>query len=284
MKKPLLILTAVLIISYVLLSLVSSDNEYRAEKLFYRANKTYNKIKTNPDVAPPALISSVERDLQKIIENYPETEAVKSAYARLVEVYMADKKYDKAIEVLDALIARQDLDLALSSRAHFLKGLAYEGLDRWNEALKEFTTLKEKYVNTPIGLQAPLYIAQYYIRKGREDEAQEALNDAAGFYEGLEEDNRGTILGYASSNLLVQTYISLERYEEAGEVVADIIAGYPTTATFIQQLPYVELIFLKALKRPQKATEIYKHILEKAEDDRLSNFLQEKIKELEKRE
>ncbi len=274
---PIIILVAI----YAVLTLVSSKGEYVAEKLFYKATKAYNKIQINPDVAPPKMLASVERDLKTVIKKYPKTKPAKVAYITLAEIYLKDKKYDESIKVLDAFISSEDKNIALLSRAYFLKGTAYEKQDKWDKALKEFTTLKDKYINTPLGLQVPIYIAQYYKRNDKFAEAEKELNNAVVFYQNLEKENRGTILGYSSSSFLVQAYMGLEKYEEAGEVVKDTIINYPSQMTLVQQLPLIELIYIKTLNTPEKAIEIYKYIIGKTKDDKLIKFLENKIEELE---
>jgi tetratricopeptide (TPR) repeat protein len=289
MKKLIIISVGILVGLYIVLSLVSSKAEYAAERLFYRAAKKYDKIKLNPDVPSPRMLASVEKDLQKLIKKYPKTEVAKASYITLAELYLLDKKYDKAVEALDEFISMhsdssEDKDTVLLSRAHFLKAGAYEKLDREKEALAEFAILKEEFANTPLGLQTPLYIAHYHKREGREGVAEEEYNNAVEFYIELEEKNRKTMFGYAASNLLVQTYIALDKYEEAGKVVQDTISNYPSTMTLVQQLPYVELIYLKALNNPDKAIEIYSAILKNTKDPKIKKYLEEKIKSSKSRE
>lgn len=277
MKKLIIASIAIFVVLYITLSLLGSRGEYGAERLLYRAAKTYDKIKLNPDVPSPRMLASVERDLRKIIKKYPQTETAKSAYIRLAEVYIMDKKYNECVEVLDTFISVNS-DKALLSRAHLLKAAAYEKQNKQDEVLKQFNLLKDEFANMPLGLQAPLHIAHYHKREGRERKARQEYNNAVDFYKELEEKNRKTMIGYASSNLLVQAYMALEKYEEAGKVVEDIISNYPAMMTLVQQLPYVELIYIKLLKKPEKAIEIYNTILKQTEDPKLKEFLLEKIK------
>ena len=88
------------------------------------------------------------------------------------------------------------------------------------------------------------------------------------------------MLGYASSNFLVQAYMGLGNYEEAGKAVEDTIANYPGMMALMQQLPYAELIYVKTLKKPEKAIQIYEYALEKTENPKLKEMLREKIKAL----
>ena len=90
------------------LSLLSRvlDKEYAAEKLFHRAAKTGAKIAINPDVVPPKMSASVERDLQRILDKYPETKTARLAQMTLAKFHISNKKYNKAIPVLNAIIKK----------------------------------------------------------------------------------------------------------------------------------------------------------------------------------
>ncbi len=279
MKRIVFILIIILLIVYISFSLLSRglDKEYAAEKLFYRAAKAIEKIMINPDVVPPKMAASVERDLQRILDEYPETKIAKVAQMSLAEFYITDKKYNKATSALGAIIDKYSQDAAILSRAHFLKGNVYEKQNQWNKALKEYTILKNKYKDTTFGLQIPLYIGSYYAKKGKDIEADTAYNEAVIFYEKIKSENKGKPLGYMASTLLAQAYMNLKKYEEAGKAIEETINDYPSALTYTQHIPGVELIFVKQLNRPQKAIEIYNSIKEKTNDDKLKEFLQRKI-------
>jgi hypothetical protein len=72
----------------------------------------------------------------------------------------------------------------------------------------------------------------------------------------------------------------LDRYQEAGDVVKDTIRDYPATFTFIQQLPFVEAIFIKHLKQTDQAINIYRTIIDMTDDDRLQQAMHEQIEKL----
>jgi len=280
MKKATLILILVLIGFYAFMFFFASGKEYKAEKAFYGAGKILNKIKLNPEATPPAMFESVESRLENIVKRYPDTGIAKRAYVILAEVYITDKKYDRALSILDTFKAKYEKEPALLARAHFLKGVAYEKQGKWDRALEEFYILKTEYVNTTFGLQIPLYVANHYAKEGKAVQAEEEYNSAAAFYTKLEKENAGSLLGYASSSFLIQTYMELGKYEEAGRVVEETIANYPGATVLMQQLPYVEIIFVNTLKNTQKAISIYESVLKKANDANLKNALEAKIKAL----
>jgi len=281
-KKVIITLVSILVAVAAVLSFLGRGGEYAAEKLFYRASKTIQQIAANPDVAPPAMLMSVEKDLTRIMEKYSKTITAKAAHLKLAEFYMADKKYDKALKTLDSMISLNKDNPMIVSRSHFLKGLTYEMQKNWDKALKEYTILKNKYGTTPLGIQIPLYIGNYYLKNKMEDQAKSAYGEAASAYEKYRTEHKGSMLGYAASGLLVQAYIGLGDYAKAGEAAKNLIMDYPFTQTFAQQLPYIEALYEKRLNQPEKAIEIYKFVLENTKEPHLKRALKKKIDELTK--
>ena len=282
MKKLIITLSLILITVYAGLSILGSGGEYAAEKLYYRAMKVNRKIAANPDVVPPKLLDYVEKDLKKLLEKYPKAEIAKSADIILAEFYIFSKRYDEALSKLDAIIKANDGIPIMLSTAHFMKEHVYEKRDKWPSALKEYEMVRDDYVDTELGIQMPLYIAKYYSDKGKEAEAAQAYNAAVLFYEKLEKNNGKKLIGYIASKLLLQTYINSGNYEQAGRKLEEDLGKYKNMMALTQLLPQVENIFVKELKRPEKAIEVYESIKEGTYDDRLKTFLDRKIDLLKK--
>jgi tetratricopeptide (TPR) repeat protein len=97
----------------------------------------------------------------------------------------------------------------------------------------------------------------------------------------LESENRGKTLGYAAANLLLQAYLNLKQYEQAGKTLEDTVNNYPELPSLVQQMPNIELIFVKKLKEPEKAIAVYNSIKEKTNNSKLLKFIEERIKTLE---
>lgn len=281
MKRTLLILVLILIGVWAALSLLSAGDEYAAEKIFYRAMKTNEKIVLNPEVVPPALFTSVESDLQKILKKYPKSNITKTARISLAEFYLGNKKYDKALSAVDSVMKTYPDDQLILSKAQFLKGAVYEKQDKWDRAVSEYVILRDKYGDTPLGMEIPLYIGKRYAAKERRQEAEDAFNEAAAFYQRKESQNRQKAMGYVASNLLVQAYMNLGKYEQAGVVVKNTINNYPGTQTYLQQLPLAEVIYIRFLKSPHKLIEIYNEVIGQTKDEKLKDFLKDRIKKLE---
>ncbi len=280
MRKIIFTLLTILIILYISLFILGNSAEHKAEKLFYQATKAFEQIAVNPDVIPPHMAASIEKKLQTILEKYPKTNVAKIAHLAAAEFYVLTKKYDKAIEKLDIAINNYSEDSGMVTRALFLKGNIYEKQNRWDMALASYKKLRDKYPDTAAGIKIPLYIAGHYKRAGQQQEADGAFNEAVSFYEKIKNENAKKQLGYIASVLLMQTYLEFEKYEEAGRAVEDTINNYPSPATYMQNLPIVELIFVKKLQNPKKAIEIYKNVAKNSKDVKLKKLLETRINSL----
>jgi tetratricopeptide (TPR) repeat protein len=281
MKKAVGILIAVLIIVYAGLSLLCHGGEYPAEKLLYKALRAANKIIKNPDVVPQAMFISTENDFQEVVKKYPATKTAKAAQMTLAKFYAATKKYDRALKTLDAIIAAPGQDALILSEARFTKGIIYESQNQWDRALAEYSVVRDTYKATPLGFQMPMYIGNFYRKRGNLTEAEATYRDAIVFYRNIARKNQGSELGYIASNFLTQAYVYLKKYEEAGVVIEDVIATYPSTLTYMQQLPAMEFIYVETLKNPRKAIAVYKQVKDKTKDAKFSKLLQKRIDALE---
>ncbi|MCQ9208883.1 MAG: tetratricopeptide repeat protein, partial [Omnitrophica bacterium] len=152
-------------------------------------------------------------------------------------------------------------------------GNSYEKQNQWNRALREYTTLRDKYSDTPLALEVPLYIGNYYKGKKRYTQANKAYHEATIFYKRIERENRGKPRGYACANLSLRAYLELKDYEQAGKIAEDIINNYPQLIALVQQAINIDLIFIKKLNKPEKAIELYTLIQTKTDDPKLKQAL-----------
>lgn len=283
MKKLIITLTLILIVVYGGLAAIGSGGEYAAEKLFHGAMKKAHDIVTNPDVAPPAQIASVEKQLKLLIKKYPGANITKFGHIGLLEFYTVTKKYEEALKEIEDIRRVYSSDPGILSTAQFAKGIVYERQDNWDRAVKEYKILEEKYPTTQLGIQIPLYIGKHYDSKGMYGEAGNTYRDAIAFYTGMKKNYSGKAIGYTASVLLIQTYLNLKDYESAGSATEDTLHKYASPAAFIQLLPLVQNIYVENLNNPKKAIELYEFVLTKTKDRRLEKILKQKIKLLEEK-
>ena len=73
------------------------------------------------------------------------SKTTKLAHLVLAEFYLSNKEYKQAIATLDNIIDTYTDDASTLSKAHFLKGNSYEKQNRWEDALREYITLRDKF-------------------------------------------------------------------------------------------------------------------------------------------
>lgn len=277
MKKVVIIFILALIALYVLLSLVTSGDEYAAERLFYKAIQAYREVMTNPEVIPAGVMVSAVNKFKLVYEKYPESETAGKAHLTLAEFYMAAKDHDGAMKTLNAFIDNAYDDITLMSKAYFYRAAVYEAQKKWDEALDEYQILRDKYFETTVGILVPLNSARVYSMKNDTPKTAAAYKEAVIFYEQMEKRNRQTLAGYAAADLLRQTYMEVGKIEAAGMVVEETLKNYPHPNTYQKYLPLVEYIYIEQLNRPEKAIQIFNNILETAQDERFKTFLRQRI-------
>lgn len=283
MKSTVLILISVLMAVFGTLSVISSGYDYTAEKLFYRAMRISARAQVNPEAVLPEALRTAEGNLRKIVEEYPQSKTAKDAHLALADFYLYNEKYEQALSILYDIINAYPQDKSVLSKAYFLRGNVFEKQNQWEKALREYTVLRDKYIDTPLALWVPLHLGQYYEEKGKYAQARQAYHQAALFYREIEREKRGSARGYAAANLLINTYMELEEYEQAGKIVKDTINNYPKILPLTQQLANIDLIFIKKLNKSEKAIELYKRMKTKTAEPNLTRILDEKIKALEAR-
>jgi outer membrane protein assembly factor BamD (BamD/ComL family) len=280
-RKVVLFIGIVLVALYGTFSFVNIGSEFTAEKLLYKTLRAYHTMPAVPDDSTLGEQTEIKDNLRKIITRFPGSSSARHAYLNLATLCFETENYDEALVVADEILHNYKMNEYLSAEAHLLKAAIYEKKGDLNNALKEFKVLHKDYTETRSGLRAPLYIAQFYERHDKLTEADEAYDTAMVFYETIEKKYRGRMLGYLASLYLIQTYMSIDFYGAAGEVVEDIIANYPESV-LPEQLPYVELIYVKMLKNPEKAIAAYERIARKTKHSRVKEFVRRKINELRK--
>jgi outer membrane protein assembly factor BamD (BamD/ComL family) len=279
-RKVIVFIIVVLVVLYGTLSLANIGSEFTAEKLLYTTLRAYYTMPPMGDDSMMGEQAEIKDSLRKIITRFPKSMSARHAYVNLATLCLETENYDEALSVADDILRQYKLNAYLSAEAHLLKAASYEKKGNLDKAVEEFKILHRDYTETRSGLRAPLYIAQFYERQNKHAEADEAYDAAIVFFEATEQKHRGRMLGYLASLYLIQTYMSIDFHGAAGQVVEDIIENYPESV-LAEQLPYVELIYVKMLNSPEKAITLYERIANKTKHARLRDFVRKKIQELE---
>lgn len=282
MKKTIIVLVSVLAGVFILLTIAGSGGEYYAEKAYYDVTKLSRALSANPDVVPPKLTNDIEAGFQAITRKYPKTMVARMAHMSLAEFYVFLKRYDKALAKLDEILKIYAESRETSSTAAFLKGRVYELQKDWPKALKQYKNVRDKYADTEVGLQIPLYIGKHYADRNKDAEAKEAYSDAVAFYSKLQSDNKGLMLGYFASSLKIQAYVRMQDFASAGRALEETLISYMSDIAMMQLLPVAEFIYVDRMKEPQKAIALFEKCAAKLKNGKMKTSIEKRIETIKK--
>lgn len=161
------------------------------------------------------------RHLSALEKEFPEDQRISMA---MTGVYMQDKAYDKAVEVMDRAIARIPHLEKENWLMLYQRGMAEERLKEWDKAEPDFRKALELYPNQP---QVLNYLGYSLI--DRNEKLDEALNMVKKAAELRAQD------GYIVDSL-GWAYYKLGRYDEAVKTLENAIKLRPEDPTINDHL------------------------------------------------
>ncbi|GAB4313700.1 MAG: transglycosylase SLT domain-containing protein [Phototrophicales bacterium] len=154
-------------------------------------------------------------------ERAPQTIQAAAAYG-MVQAALREGFFDKAVEASTILIARFPTDYR-AAQAYFLRGEAYLGLSRWQDAIDDF----EQYLTLRPGVidsYAYERIGDAYVNLGQMDNAMQS-------YQLATQSDRSAVPQAALHEEVARRYRSMGLYDLA-------VAEYDAILAFAQNVPY----------------------------------------------
>ena len=277
MRKTLFALGGILAVLFVLLSLLDSRGDYVAEKMIWKVNQGLYNASLAPEAVPDNVYEQIASQYQQIIRDFPGSNLVPLAYIFLGRVYILKKDYGTARTELTHVLKKYPANEAICAEAVSVIGNSYELEGNWPEALKIYEKIKVDYPLTDLGLNAPLYIANYYVQNGHSVNAQNAFNDAIVYYTEISSKHPNSEIEYKSLQLLSNCYLMQKRWDEAVKVMGDILLKYPMTKMAMPLIQSINAVTLTHIKNFDIAIAIYQNFIEKNPRNPLDKTLQEMI-------
>lgn len=281
MKKALIVFGLILGGIFVLLSVLDTS-DYKLEKRLWQIRKQLDIIARDPAVVPEKKFEDVVRQYRRAIERFPDSKLVPGIYFQIGRIYGFKKDLAAARGTMEEILKRYADNPALSSEALFYMGKTYEIEKNEDQVIAAYQRLLKDYPLTRAGLNAPLYVVDYYLKINKEKEAAGALKKAVVFYQELSRKHPKSLVALEASRLLVTTYLAQKNWKEAVNTSEKILLGYlsekqidPRVARqIVQSINSISTMQLKDYDRP---TEIYQRFIEQNPDHTLNKVLQEMI-------
>jgi len=281
MKKALSLYLVLLLGVYgVLTTLGSKDtskNIYVTEARFWKAKALSQKIVVNPDSTPPPLFEKSRKQFESIIKDYSDKPMlVKESNLSIAGLLIYEKKYQEARNFLSKVRKDFPSDKAFSARSQFLVGFSYEREGNWEAALKEYRLLRDRYPESQLGLEIPLYIARHDLKTDSK-KGSESYEAAADYYRQLIQANPKTPLQFFAMSYLLGGYEEQKRWEKALEVLREIVMTYPRLSR--SYFPRIDAYSIR-LKQPEKAVAIYQSFIQSYPDHKDAALFRKRMERL----
>lgn len=275
--------TVILVLVCILFFLSGCGGEYPAEKLYWKAGKFSEQIFRNPKGTPSSQYDRAISAFRKVVRKYPDSEKAKEAQLKIGDLYAAWENFPQAIKEFEKAIQKYPGNTILCSTAQFAIGTCYEKQENWKEALVAYRKLFTDYQNTSLGLQVPLYIAQYYQRNEETKETNEAFRQAIKDYKKIVSEHPKSKIAYIAQDYIAICYFNLKQWHEAINTLEKLIKDYPESPKAAQSLLTMAGIYRNQLKQPQKAIAIYRQFLKEYPDSKLTHTVRKVLEESEKK-
>ena len=279
MKKALSLFCLILIVVYGVLSFLGSKSPYIAESRFWKARALAQKIVQSPETTPPSLFEKSRQQFEQLMNAYPQNKTlVKESFLGIAGLFIHEKRYQEARDFIYASRKKYPDDKPFGARTQFLLGFSYEKVGDWEDALKEYLLLRDRYPQSQLGLETPLYIARHDAKQDSEKSAQ-AYKEAAEYYRQLAQTSADPIKYFAMSYLLTG-YDEQKKWDKSLGVIKEIVVTYPKLMRVY--IPKIELL-ARRLKQPQQAIAIYEVFIQSHPKHNDVLFLKKRIELLSRR-
>lgn len=265
----------------IIILLTGCTQEYKLERMYYFANKDYTRIAKNPSKIEPTQIVQSIKKFEEIIKTNPNWGGIKNVRYSEAHLYFLKKDFKKARGKFTKITQDFPYQIDICLQARFFIGLSYEYEDKWDKALAVFEKIMKEYPLTPMSIQLPHYIAQYYENHKKYEQANEILKNAVTNYKKIINDypyEKNLII--VMEDMVLQTYEKLEDWEGVLSTLQQMSVKYHKTDKGAQSLYRMAKIY-ESRKEIKQAISLYHQFIKEYPEHKLANTAKTKIHALE---
>ena len=284
MKKTLTVFAAVLGGIFVLLSVLDTS-DYALEKRIWRVQQQFDRMAKDPKVVPEKEFEDIVVMYRNIIRHYPDSELTPRVHLQIGRTYVLKEDYAKARQGFQEVIDQYPGDPFLGADALLSIGNTYEREGDHAKAVQTYQRVTDEYGKTELGLNMPLYIANYYLRLNQRTESATALQDAVNFYKRISRENPQSPLEFNALRLLVTTYFAQEHWKDGVNILSRLLLEYPSREYLTPErvnliVKLLNTVSVTKLQDYDISINIYQTFIAHNPDHRLNSYLLEVIKSL----
>jgi len=240
------------------------QNFQKAEILYKKIDKNHNLyIESQKNIAfnkiKMGFFNEGEELLMELIDKNNKSENLILA---LADIYRFEQRYEEAIKYYTKIINSGNGYISQLWQIHYLRGVSYERLSKWNLAEKDFLLSLEIKEDSP---QVLNYLAYGWLERGQHlDQSIEMLQKAY----------KANPQSYYILDSLAWGYYKNNQLQKALDLMEEVIILAPGEAISLDHLG--DIYF--AMMRKREAVFFWKQALDLAEpEDMLTDLLQKKI-------
>lgn len=217
---------------------------------------------------------------QRILDGYPQNPLGGQVQLSIGKVYLKKDEPGKARKTLQKVIKDFPKDISSSAEAQFGIGSSYEAEGKWDQALNEYRWILDKYPNTQAVLRVPLYLADYYSQKKKDELAKQEYKRAVKTYQGLVEKSPKSLFAAYAQERIAQCYIHQKRWKEAISSLWALTRDFPPSQPVADGYLVLGMLYESQLQDKPGALRAYKEFLRRFPHHPLKENVQKKMEEL----
>ena len=248
--------TAAIIALLALLVSGGCSASYNGERLFWKAEQLSQPVIKDPKSATPEQLETAIHAFERVIRTVPGTEWAAKSHLAIASFYGLQKNYPKAREVYGLVLQNYSQFPGHCLGARFAIAKTYEVEGNWEEAAKVYQDIADYHPWSPLGLEAPLYLARTYEQRKDQEAATQAYERAVGRYLKLIPAAPSPEMAMQAKSFLTLVYQRLGRWSEAIRLLEEL-AQLPAGVNRPLVLLTLGSIYQMRLNETKKAEEAY---------------------------
>jgi tetratricopeptide (TPR) repeat protein len=227
MRQLIGLLASILIVVFIGLSLADTD-DYALEKHLWRINREFTIVAHDPAGASPEKFNQLIEDYERLVKRFSNSGQIPRIYLQMGRTYMLRRQWNEARDNFNIILEKYPHSDQFDGEALFYIGKTYEEENDPLSALKVYRQILKDYPLTNIGLETPLYIANYFQRMNKPEHAQKAVSEAIDLYQRIIEQSDRSSNRLRVLRKLATAYVWKEQWQEALQVLEKVLLELPS--------------------------------------------------------
>jgi tetratricopeptide (TPR) repeat protein len=247
-----------------------ADSSYLPEFLYLKALLLHSRL---------GQTASAMNLFQDIAAKYPQHEAEPRALLEIAKIYMEQKNYEKAGQLLKSIVEKNGKVPAVAAQAQEGIARCFEMEGRWDLAINEYRWLSQQYETSPPAFAAPIHIANYYSQRNDAKLAEKAFAEAIEFYKNLITKYPQTLVAALAQEQIANCFIAQKKWNDAVSAASNLPNVLDSNAGRISSYLLLGNIYESTGQR-RLAAKIYQQFIEQFPQHPLVDALKEKVQRL----